>query len=815
VVRSVLWTIVFKSFLLSVLAYGGSKKDFIPLGLEFEFASERFLEAKIEAVPREGYIKLLEIVREALDDSDGKIKILPWDRYVERNPVYAYYKDTKGRGWKAVPEAVNTSGLDGFELVTPRLLSLEDLHEAKKVYRAVLESKEYGPGIRSSVHATFDVSHLIDEDGNISRLVNTILFVENHWPEVYAAISPKRYGALINRFSVPLALEHQKLLTNLSTLPTNERTKSKVKSLFESAYLRELEVKNFDARKAWKYRAANYGRLFGLIPGQERPTIEFRLLDLNHPDDLFRKIHFLQRLMKVGGDLAENPKFLNPFGDRQYEHGESSLDEFLYSLSLQKYEKFLENLGLQMSDYPMFHSLQDPPVYGYSDSEERLRVPFLDFSDELSFNGAPITFGFEVEMKGPRVMNILTEDKKGVHLEKFPFLDGSVDRESITGNYEVRSTPSRYFSEVVSNMELIRNALGGDIRSFHLHIRAPKALTDQIPQEELKGWVSRLGDYVYSWRLQNRHHIYALRAKSMKRRAPDFIYEKGTLMVREIGDSMDFEIRGFMNDVEKLKRTTERMMTALFFPQYLHGFYDHQNMLHHQEYDLLEVMQEFISKYYSRELTPEEVDLLRDVGSYATKNGVLPLFGFEYAPFLTDLQRIKIQNANFRFKKGVKIVLENVTEKKRYERQTKDLYKQFRWRVKRWAQEIDLHRMLDRSILLPPDFEEKKIKTHREIEKFMRASSSPEADRYAARSAERLVELLPDEQRVDWMTQALDGESEKLRRIALSRLLNANFNVDIDPQLRRTAQRILLQSLEEESTPTRSCESLLSSNENH
>lgn len=257
--------------------------------------------------------------------------------------------DEAGRTWKAVPEEVDGRKYDGVEVITPPLVSKAEVERLALAHEETIAGALLVRGMSSSMHATYDVSHLIEPDGGASRLVDAILFIESNWAKIYAAASPARYGTIVNRFAAPLAVDHPKLLEELAAMPRAERTIDNVISLFSRYH--EAETKRWGGHpgKAWKMRAANYGKLLGLQAGYEErplPVIEFRIADLP-------EAAFLPKLSELFAALVTRAPpqdaFAPPFGAaadfREINHAIASQDPV-------EYVSFLRALELAPSDYP-------------------------------------------------------------------------------------------------------------------------------------------------------------------------------------------------------------------------------------------------------------------------------------------------------------------------------------------------------------------------------------------------------------------------------------------------------------------------------
>ena len=783
--------------LIFILAGSGSSSLAAPLhGLEVEFASETLLEADPERISESHYKKPLEFVREAYKDPDGEIFLEKWRLYAHLKAKSAAYVDPLGRKWQIVPESVNTTGLDGFEFITPPIETDEDRAVIQKVLTQIRESGLYGKGLRSSVHVTISVGHLFSETGDASKLVDTILFIENHWPEIYAAVSPMRYGTIVNRFSIPLAVEQKELLTALGRLSEDERTYPKLKSLFESYQEKELQFKQNWRRHAWKYRAANYRKLFGLGGTGYLPVIEFRILDFQDPAEIHRLVTLFLSIIEKGHSIQPDSKFYDPFASLRGELDLDAANRLLYHSDSSSYEEFIRSLGLSSAQYPRYKTYSISPFFGPSKKALKNAYSNFDPTKPHLYRGTPFTYGWELEMRGEGVKEVVVNlEKKKLRLDRFPFLDGTVDLED-TGNVEVRSKPTQVLSDAIHQMQTLRDVVKRDVAGYHLHMRVPKALTDSLDKREFEGWLSRVSDAIYAWRLQYRSDEYALKAYTQVRRAPFTLDEKGTLTVKTIGSSTDIEIRGFMNDVEQIQSFAEIIIVGLLNPELIQGFTDFQLMLHFQKQPLIEVMADFVEKYQQRPLKKDEIYLLRDLNDWATKDGVLPLFGFEHSPVFSDLDRVKIQDSNFEFRKAVLELLRDVMVYKKYERQTNEFYEAFRLLIKHWAKSIRFYQTLKGTLLYYPMNTSQFIQKEDFINKLIIAGANTGTTYLIGKAAKDLLRRLPMDVFFKSINASLKHKNPVMRRLAISLLTEVIIDrAKGDLERRKRAAALVFQAI--------------------
>jgi hypothetical protein len=318
-------------------------------GVEFEYGAIDRFEDGNKGVSPERYVQLLEEVKNGIG-SKGTIQLVPWEKYPDKKLKKAVFTDEQGRVWQVVPEYINNNGIDGYEFVTPPLETEADLQQLRQAISNIENTKSFGRGNMSSSHVTFDVSRYIKPNGDASDLVDLILYVESHWPEIYAGVNPKRYGRTMNSFAVPLAANQRDLLKEISDLPRERRTLGELEKIF-----RKFDDDEFDLVSHWKdafkYRAANYRKLFGFSGEKKLPVIEFRIPDLQSAESLEKTVKFLSSVVEKGPALQQGKEFLNPFSSLARHPKYNAISDVITGSPQSRYASFLNAHGLSPSTY--------------------------------------------------------------------------------------------------------------------------------------------------------------------------------------------------------------------------------------------------------------------------------------------------------------------------------------------------------------------------------------------------------------------------------------------------------------------------------
>lgn len=322
------------------------------VGVEFEYASVTHRANGVLPLPVTEYQALMELVREQFNDPKGKIEIRPFP--VQPDLKMVTYTDPKGRVWQAMPEKITATEYDGIEFVSPPSRNETEDLELQSIVRRLEDSGRLTPGFKSSSHLTASVSHLIESDGNCPKLWDLILYIENHWPEIYATLDPERYGTRVNFFAVPLAIDQPELLEEMAKVPVAQRNKKKLKEIFEKYEEKEMALSEGNSRRAWKYRAGNYKKLLGLSGTPELDVVEIRIGDLAAGKDVPAKIKFIRTLVTRGAEAEPGRGFSNPFKGISGANSYTPHGARIESLGKKRFPKFAEQLGLDTSVYRPF-----------------------------------------------------------------------------------------------------------------------------------------------------------------------------------------------------------------------------------------------------------------------------------------------------------------------------------------------------------------------------------------------------------------------------------------------------------------------------
>lgn len=677
-------------FLTAVAAFSAPSASQAQLiGIENEYATVGFIDPTGGPRTIEAAKKMLESVKSQFG-AQGEIRVEPWKKRPESGLKQVILTDAAGRDWEVVPESVNTGRNDGLEFVSPPLATEDEFKKLESVLKVVKSTKTVMRGLRSGGHMTIDVSHLLRDRSNVSDLVDLILTIENHWAEIYGVFDPVRYGRTINRFSIPLAADQQGLLAELAALPKEQRSFDRVKSLFEKYTELERKLRDSDGKNSgrmWKYRAANYGKLFALNGNSQLPVVEFRIGDLETGSRLVAKMMFLRALVNSAAQFDKDFKF--PFGKKPLAVDDAN--RALYKNVLSGLNmKWLGALGLsKLPETRMERSAQNLAT--------REPVELIDANLPVEWNGKYASLGFEAEFRGDREANIVYED--AVKLKRFPFLDSNYSKE-YTGNTEVRSLGGEWrLSEVIEQMVDVKSELGPDLRSFHLHMRVPKEAVEAFGKSEFHAWMGLIGDSIFAWRLQYRKHFFALKTHTQSRSRPtrSDLSNRGTVRVTEADDIYDIELRGYMNSEEMIGAMVQRILTGLKNPKSVRANALNATDLRIMSSSLQSRLENYVSRVEGRKLNPKEREAIETLGEGINEHGQIPLYDFENLAGLNEHEKRKIRDQNFEFHKKVMAVVRNHIAGKYGSEAEFD--KQFRYRIKEWASEIDLHSILESLVL--------------------------------------------------------------------------------------------------------------------
>jgi HEAT repeat protein len=632
-------------------------------GLEFEFATVGMLDAKWGKAHEDVAKALLGEVQK-LDGGAGTIQVIPWSKNKDLTEVV--FTDSKRRKWAFTPESLNTTGLDGLEFVTPPLESDVDLGFLDSILAKFKDSKKLMRGIRSSMHVTVDIRHLISGQ-DADQVVERILYIENNWSEIYRTLRPSRYGVVVNRFAVPLASDQQGLLKKLAAMPKSERTFAKVRQVFMSFDAAEEQLRNADGTRAirkWKYRAGNYSKLFSLQGDRSIPVFEFRVSDMDYGLNVREKVKFLKEV--VTRDIPRQT-FEAPFGNHVLTPAQANL-------------RMKEILGID-----------DPGLQN---------IELHDLDEPLSFNGKNVSMGFEAEFRSEK--NPFVTTSGGLDKQKFPFLDPKISTEG-TGNTEVRSIGGEWrLGEVLDEMRLVKSKLNGTLRGFHFHMFVPKESVPPELEERFKGWMAYIGDTMVGWRLQNKKHFFALKTWSNGRVDPNDLESRSTLRMQDADDFHDIELRGYMGSEYDIGQTIQKILTGLKNPELIPpAMADYTK---HFESEMptdgfVKELEKFSEIFHGRGLSTAEKEALSKLTNEDFFKNVLPVYRLQNSQVFDAYQRRTLRDAHQNFLKETLTVIKNEVAGK-YSETPEDFEKNFRFRVKRWAESFDYYSMMQSNMLL-------------------------------------------------------------------------------------------------------------------
>lgn len=329
--------------------------DHSRVGLEFEYEAVRPTSKLSDTKNHEA---LLTFVRNEFGGS--RVRVTSWDKFINaRGTMMAAFKDAQGRIWSAVPEKMNGEKFDGFELITPPLETPQDEEKLGRAVEAIRRSGLFKEGYSSSTHFTLDVSHWVGDLNapgadrkNIAEFVDAILFLEMNVKSIFNLVGPQRYGHMVNKFAVPLALNQKDLLRDLAAMPRPERTLGNVRAVFQQYQATELALVGGNSVHAWKYRAFNYGKLFGLgeFRGWKLPVVEARVADLIEDSETLKQTGRVFARALAMGARSHQGEFRDPFPEFNSFHSDSEshqrLDESVRKESESRVQNFAMKLGL-------------------------------------------------------------------------------------------------------------------------------------------------------------------------------------------------------------------------------------------------------------------------------------------------------------------------------------------------------------------------------------------------------------------------------------------------------------------------------------
>ena len=590
-------------------------------GMEFEFAGRGNRVPVWEHQTFENYIRILRSVAEHYGDEASSIrkehhKTVTRPDGSTRRLWRAIYTDPRGRKWRLEPEYVSSRGLDGYELVTP---PLENSNEIREVLSRIHSSGTVREGLKSGVHLHVDGSRLIGPNGNATALINLINMHESFEPLLRRIFNPVRGGGHSNRFATPIYLEHPELLREINELGPRSRTVEKLREIFARYNDAEMRNRGFESlepaawEKMWKYHSLN---LVNAIDINERlqpeiGTVEFRMFDLDVENprshelaaDLYRRMVNRAAEMAANGEVFE---YTRAFDNDAVPEGESP-SRFLLSNSPDRVKRearrLVELVGGDVSRYEPLLERNINRFAAPTETEFEGRLRRLP-NGRIEIGGEPMTFGFELEGRGPHVALLMrpraaeldarwdgmTDAEKiatfesmdkninrfRMDTEKYPWLSERIHRE-YTGNWEIESKVFENLDEALRTMRSVRDRMGGDGRGFHMHMRwKPETDVYRANSSEIADWFNRAADAIFLRRLEVMKHVLSMNTEWNRRYDAETIreieegirenlepWEKArTIAWRPGGEGenrfLDVEIRGLwtrVDDIETVSRT--------------------------------------------------------------------------------------------------------------------------------------------------------------------------------------------------------------------------------------------------------------------
>ncbi|HBP18683.1 MAG TPA: hypothetical protein DEA08_12965 [Planctomycetes bacterium] len=596
-------------------------------GMEFEFAGRGNRIVDFREMPWENYEKLMREVVRAQGGDPSTIRRVDFtkptsnlERYPtgERPLFRAEWTDAKGRKWMIEPEYVSSTGLDGYELVTP---PLADPKEVERVLNNVRNSGLVREGLKSGVHLTIDARDLVRPNGDARALANLIVMHENMEPMLRRLFNPVRGGGHANRFARSIAVDHPELLEEIDRLRPEERTKERLSEMFRSrngreATLHEVDPMNPDSyTKLWKYRSMNLAKALNVneLHNGNSGVVEFRMFDLNalsNPEAHRLQAELYRAMIERAKTMAENGETVRYQKRAAQPAGE---DPSLYNTpqdpneARAKAREMIERLGLDPNRFEtLIESNVARPRHLASEAEFRGALEALP-TGRVTHNGQAFSYGFELEGSGEGFSRIarpkdaevnsrwdtMTDSQKAEYyrqkvgadrhavkqhfeldLQRFPFLDPNWKVEG-TGNWEIRSKPVESISEITAYMRQVKELTGKSGKGFHLHMRDNGADWEMLRTRgsQFADFIERSSNWVWLERARRLGTMTSMkswsnaRMKTSELETLSQIKSTGRATVRVTvphgQEFIDLEIRGFTKDVDNIERLAKIYTHAL------------------------------------------------------------------------------------------------------------------------------------------------------------------------------------------------------------------------------------------------------------
>ncbi|HBP23115.1 MAG TPA: hypothetical protein DEA08_35750 [Planctomycetes bacterium] len=589
-------------------------------GMEFEFAGQGNRIVRFEEMPFENYKKIMEVIVRHYGGDPSTIRPVDFEKPTSNlekfptgmRPLFkAEWKDPRGRTWLIEPEFVASTGLDGYELVTP---PMDDTKELRQILEKVQGSGLVRTARRSGVHLTLDANSLIKSNGDARALANLIVMHENMEPTLRRIFNPVRGGGHKNYFARSLATDHPELLEEIDRLRPNERTRERLAEIFKSYEGREATIHEADPmdpnswNKVWKYRSMNLAKALPINENHtsSRPLVEFRTFDLANAEAHELQARLYRRMLVRAQELAAEGKTVKLQPRATMPAGE---DMVAYNTPADPAEaknearQLIESLGLDPAEFETLLERNVQPRTLRTEAEFRGMLEGLP-DGRIMHNGKPMTFGFELEGRGNGLVNIarptdaetnarwdtMSEAQRRAYYDSVVGSNHSSVKEHFkldtqrhswlsdywyvegSGNWEIHSNVLENLKESTDAMRRAKELTGKSGKGFHLHMRdnAPDWEKLEARSSQYADFVERASNWVYLERVNKLRTDLSLKSWSNARLSPSEISniaelsesDRATIRVAEVdrpyssGETgyIDMEIRGFTKDVDNIER---------------------------------------------------------------------------------------------------------------------------------------------------------------------------------------------------------------------------------------------------------------------
>ena len=640
-------------------------------GFEFEFAGKHDRIIDFEQMPWENYERLMRVVVEHYGGNASEIRRVDFMKETgnlekfptgERPLFRAEWTDAKGRNWKIEPEYVQSTGLDGYEMVTP---PLDDPKDLRQLIDKIAASGLVKEGLKSGVHLNLDGRSLV-RGNNAQALANLILMHESYEPLLRRMFRPVRGGGPNNRFARSIAVDHEELLREIDALPAEERTREKLEELFRQREAREAQLHEAEVRgegdwtKLWKYRSLNLAKVLQIneLHNGKAGVVEFRMFDL----DVFKNpaAHELQAeiyraMVRQAEMMAERGE---TFRYRPRSAAPEGADMVVYNTPKDPAEaktaaaEMLRTMGLDPANYTEY--LDRTFVREVLPSRTGITEVLGQLTDaKLIHNGKPFTYGFEYEGRGSDVVKIMVPtdgearanwDSKTVAEKKAYYRSTVGDRPSTvdsyfepdtrlwwldpywytegTGNWEIHSKVFDNLEEAMRAMREAKKLAGASGKGFHLHMRDNGPDWEMLEQRgsQFADFIERASDWVWLQRARRLKTMIGVKSWSNARMSPGHVENLAKLQsssratirtqVSRSENYIDVEIRGltkWVDDIELLAKLISNGLVTGNFGEWKHTDNLYRgNTKGENAVNFTEFMEDYVREVEGKTLTPTE-----------------------------------------------------------------------------------------------------------------------------------------------------------------------------------------------------------------